>query len=411
MNIGLFGGTFDPFHKGHCAIIKGALKSGFVDAVIVIPSARSPFKNGSCMTAAPYRYYMTLHAVEDEFKGEDVFVSDIEFSYKGLSYTVTTIEEISNKSYISNFLSSHGVSEKKAAGEHKFFWICGSDVIPTFNKWHEYERIFALADLLIAKRPGDDSDIDAFRNSLALDLGKEPGVHEFHIEGVDVSSSEIKASGKLKGVPKSVKDFIKTHALYETPDPMSFVSPDTARTFLENAVTLYGYLGEKRLLHTLNVGILSAKYAYLYDKSLCDNALIAGQLHDCAKELDDNGQKEMARERSGDLFEDKKLWHSPAGAVMAENVFGVKDEDILDAITYHTTGRGDMTLLDKIVYLADKLEPSRTYADLSKQRSLALDGDMDEALRMCVKSVERKFKDRGQEIHPLTVDFMGDLGL
>ena len=95
---------------------------------------------------------------------------------------------------------------------------------------------------------------------------------------------------------------------------------------------------------------------------------------------------------------------------MAQQEFGITDPEILDAITYHTTGRGGMTLLDKIVYLADKLEPARTYADLTRERILA-ETDIDEALKLCVKSVKKKFESRGQQIHPITIDFMEDLGL
>ena len=95
---------------------------------------------------------------------------------------------------------------------------------------------------------------------------------------------------------------------------------------------------------------------------------------------------------------------------MAAEEFGVSDPEILDAITYHTTGRGNMTLLDKIVYLADKLEPSRTYADLTEERKLAVT-DIDAALRLCVLRVKKKFESKGLDIHPLTVDFMDDIGI
>ena len=73
---------------------------------------------------------------------------------------------------------------------------------------------------------------------------------------------------------------------------------------------------------------------------------------------------------AGDLFTEKKLLHSPAGATLAKNEFGIEDKEILDAICYHTTGRGDMTLLEKIVYLADKIEPSRNPRSASGSESL-----------------------------------------
>ena len=410
MKIGLLGGSFDPFHKGHESLIDGALRSGIVDAVIVIPSGRNPFKSGRNVTAAPYRYYMTKGAVEEDFKGRNVFVSDIELTYSGTSFTLTTIKEISKTSYIRAFLKANGIKDSKASENHMFFWITGSDVLPTFEKWHKADEILKIAGLLVASRPGDGVDVHEQIIRLENVFGFVPDIDVFEIDGIEAASSDMRKDKNFEDTPAFVSEFIKTHDLYPEQNPLDLASDEAVEEFCEDAITLYRYLGQKRLLHTLNVGILSLKYAGIYDKSLCDRALIAGELHDCAKELDEALQTEMSIERTGDLFLDKKLLHSPAGAVMAQREFGISDPEILDAITYHTTGRGNMTLLDKIVYLADKLEPSRTYADLTKERKLA-ETDIDEALKLCVKSVKKKFESRGQRIHPITIDFMNELGL
>ena len=410
MKIGLLGGSFDPFHKGHESLIDGALRSGIVDAVIVIPSGRNPFKSGRNVTAAPYRYYMTKGAVEEDFKGRNVFVSDIELTYSGTSFTLTTIREISKTSYIRAFLKANGIKDSKASENHTFFWITGSDVLPTFEKWHKADEILKIAGLLVASRPGDGVDVHEQILRLENVFGFVPDIDVFEIDGIEAASSDMRKDKNFEDTPAFVSEFIKTHDLYPEQNPLDLASDEAVEEFCEDAITLYRYLGQKRLLHTLNVGILSLKYAGIYDKSLCDRALIAGELHDCAKELDEALQTEMSMERTGDLFLDKKLLHSPAGAVMAQREFGISDPEILDAITYHTTGRGNMTLLDKIVYLADKLEPSRTYADLTKERELA-ETDIDEALKLCVKSVKKKFESRGQQIHPITIDFMNELGL
>ena len=172
---------------------------------------------------------------------------------------------------------------------------------------------------------------------------------------------------------------------------------------------MYQYLGAKRLLHTLNVGYLSAHLAGLYgcDK---DKALIAGALHDCAKELPIEQQLEMAKEYSGDLFTDKKIVHSSAGATFAKEELGIEDKEILDAICYHTTGRGNMTVLEKIVYLADKIEPSRNYMDLGPIREAA-EKDLDEAVRMTAGAIKNKFISQGREQHPATIAMMKELNM
>lgn len=410
MIIGLLGGAFDPWHYGHESLVKGALESGIVDAVIVIPSGRNPFKQGRVMSAAPYRFFMVKNAVEVDFAGKNVFVSDIEMMYSGTSFTLTTIKEITKTPYIRAFLKANGIKDKKAEENHEFFWITGSDVLPSFDKWHEADKIVKLAGLMVADRPGDGVDIDEQTARLEEVFGFRPDIRKFAIEGVEAASSSMKKEADYDKSPESVKGFIKLHDLYNPAKSLDLVSDEAASDFYEFSIKLYRCLGEKRLLHTINTGLLSLYYANKYDKTLNERALIAGLLHDCAKELDESKQREMAYENSGDLFTDKKLLHSPAGAVMAAKEFGVNDPGILDAITYHTTGRGNMTLLDKIVYLADKLEPSRTYADLSRDRLIA-EEDLDEAVRLCVLRVKKKFESKGLPIHPLTVDFMNDIGI
>ena len=172
---------------------------------------------------------------------------------------------------------------------------------------------------------------------------------------------------------------------------------------------MYHYLGAKRLLHTLNVGYLSAHLAGLYGADK-DKALIAGALHDCAKELPLEQQLEMAKRYTGDLFTEKKIIHSSAGATFAKEELGIDDREILDAICYHTTGRGGISVLEKIVYLADKIEPARNYMDLAPIREAA-EKDLDSAVRMTAVAIKDKFVSQGREIHPVTAQMMEELGI
>ena len=118
----------------------------------------------------------------------------------------------------------------------------------------------------------------------------------------------------------------------------------------------------------------------------------------------------MAKRYSGNLFTEKKIIHSSAGATFVKEDLGIEDKEILDAICYHTTGRGDMSVLEKIVYLADKIEPSRNYTDLTPIREAA-EKDLDSAMRMTAAAVRDKFVSQGRDIHPLTNLMMSDLGM
>ena len=406
MRIGIYGGSFDPVHNGHIAMINSALKSGFIDCVIVIPSVRNSFKLYSNKLPPPYRFYMMKETVEG-LGIKNCYVSDIEYSVEGISYTAVVLEKLTSDAYIRNFLISNDVKRKKAEEHHEFFWIMGSDTLGTFETWYKPGEILNYVTLLAAVRPGDDTDVEKAAASVRKNLGGN--VEIFRLKGIECSSSAITESGDFSEVPEPAVEFIRRHALYTENTKLTGISDDARKQFFEIAVWMYKYLGGKRLLHTLNVGYLSAHLADVFgcDK---DKALIAGALHDCAKELPLDEQFELAKRYSGDLFTEKKLLHSPAGASFAREQLGIEDKEILDAICYHTTGRGNMNLLEKIVYLADKIEPARNYTDLTPIRAAA-EKDLDSAMRMTAAAVRDKFVSQGRDIHPMTVLMMKDLNM
>lgn len=406
MRIGLYGGSFDPVHNGHMAMIRSALKSGFIDCVIVIPSVRNNFKLYANKLPPPYRFYMMKETIE-ETGLKDVYVSDVEFGIEGVSYTAVVLAKLTSEDYITEFLISNGIKRKKAGEHHEFFWIMGSDTLGTFESWYKPGEILNYVTLLAAVRPGDDTDVEKAKASIKKNLGDR--VEVFRLDGVDCSSSGITESGDFSQVPKPAREFIQRHALYTENTKLTGVSEEARKQFFECSVWMYRYLGEKRLLHTLNVGYLSAHLAGLYGASM-DKALIAGALHDCAKELPVEQQLEMAKRYSGDLFTEKKIIHSSAGATFAKEELGIDDSEILDAICYHTTGRGGISVLEKIVYLADKIEPARNYMDLAPIREAA-EKDLDSAVRMTAVAIKDKFVSQGRDIHPVTAQMMKELGL
>ena len=409
MRIGIYGGSFDPIHNGHVALVRDALASGFIDCAIIVPTVKNNFKQFSMTLPAPYRYYMAK-AVRDDLadKGlNDIYVSDAEFGIKGITYTYMTLGIMTDPDFMTEFLTAQGVKKKKAAGPHEYYWIMGSDTLGTFETWFKPEEILRHATLLAAERPGDSVDVEKAADSVRENLGGK--VETFRLNGVECASSEILRSGDFSAVPEAAREFINTHELYTERTKLKGVSDAAKEKFFECAVWMYPYLGEKRLLHTLNVGYLSAELAVRFGANP-DKALIAGALHDCAKELDIDSQREMAYGYCGDLFIDKKLLHSPAGAVFARDGFGEKDKEILDAICYHTTGRGNMSKLEKIVYLADKIEPARNYMDLAPIREM-VKTDLDEACRMTALAIKAKTESNGKVIHPSNVDMLRDLGL
>jgi len=159
-----------------------------------------------------------------------------------------------------------------------------------------------------------------------------------------------------------------------------------------------------RWQHTLGVVETSIRLAARYGADP-DKAELAAILHDCCKSWPVDRQAAVIREHalSEDVLQyDKELWHAIAGAWVAEKEYGVNDPEVLDAIRYHTTGRAGMTLLEKVVCLADYIEPGRDFPAVNNIRELA-EHSLEKALVAGFDSTIHFLLDRGKKIYPLTV--------
>lgn len=147
-------------------------------------------------------------------------------------------------------------------------------------------------------------------------------------------------------------------------------------------------LDEDRYRHTLGVMYTSAALAMRYGADL-EKAQVAGLLHDCAKCIPNDKKLKMCEKYQIPISQVEQgapyLLHSKLGAYLAETRYGIKDTEILQAIIWHTTGKPDMTLLEKIVFLADYIEPMRWKAqNLSAIRGMAFQ-DLDRAVYMTLR--------------------------
>lgn len=165
---------------------------------------------------------------------------------------------------------------------------------------------------------------------------------------------------------------------------------------------------EARWRHTLGVIETAIRLARQYGAN-ADKAELAAILHDCCKYWPVDRQAEVLREPgapTGELRDvldyDKELWHAPAGAILAARDYGVTDEEVLDAIRYHTTGRANMTMLDKIVCLADYIEPGRDFPGVHNIRELA-EHSLEKALVAGFDSTIQFLLEKKKRIYPLTV--------
>ena len=166
-------------------------------------------------------------------------------------------------------------------------------------------------------------------------------------------------------------------------------------------------LTDHRYTHSLGVVETAVKMAQIFGADV-KKAEIAALLHDCAKQIPHNTQLELCKNFSIPLDEVKEkelgLLHAELGAYMAEHDFSIADTEILDAIRYHTLGRADMTLLDKILYLSDIIEPNRKdFEGLSELRRLCFE-DIDRALLFGFGVTIAHTNRRGHILHNQTIE-------
>ncbi len=164
-------------------------------------------------------------------------------------------------------------------------------------------------------------------------------------------------------------------------------------------------LDTKRYEHTLGVEFTAAALAMRYDASVM-NAQIAGLLHDCAKCLSNEKKLSICEKHNISVNEIEKrnpfLLHAKVGSFLAMNEYGVEEPDVINAILNHTTGRPGMSLLEKIVFVADYIEPARKQApNLIEIRKLAFE-NLDLALVRILEDTLVYLKDSGGELDPMT---------
>lgn len=160
-------------------------------------------------------------------------------------------------------------------------------------------------------------------------------------------------------------------------------------------------IGEKRLQHSIRVAETAVILAQIYDVDE-KKAYLSGLLHDCGKFKDKDDLLKYGNFFdiiSEDIFiYNTQLIHAPLGARMAKDIYGIEDEEIINSIKYHTTGRENMSILEKIIFLADYIEPMRNFKGVEILRSLAKK-DLNKAVINVIEQSIKLLIDRDKLIH------------
>lgn len=354
--IAMFGGSFNPIHNAHTSIASAFIKKLKLDKLIFMPDGIPPHKSGENMISAEHRLAMCRLAAEEIKKAE---VSDIEIQREGKSYTVDTLREL-----------------RELYPESELYLIMGADMFLSLLSWKEPEEIFSMA--VVCTVPRNEANLRELKEFEAVLNEKGARTFILDMKRIDISSSMVRDcvfndESISEFVDEKVEKYIYANYLFMN---KSTVNYDRFHKVIRSR------MGEKRYIHSVNVAAEAQRLAKKYGADV-EKAKLAGLLHDVTKETNANSQLQIIQNSNIILNEvessSAKLWHAIAGAAFVRDVMGIDDGDVFNAIRYHTSGRKGMSLLEKVIFIADFTGAERDYNGVDKMRALA-DKSLEEAM-------------------------------
>ncbi len=335
MRLGIYGGTFSPPHKGHIEAAEAFSKEMRLDKLLIIPTFIPPHKTAIGDASPEDRLEMCRIAFSHIPHTE---ISDIEIMRGGKSYTYLTLEELKND-------------------ENELFFLCGTDMILTFDLWKRYEYIFSLATICYVRRECDENNSLKIKEKTEQYEKLGAKIAEIHLDINQISSSEIRADiTRCAGdfLTFGVLDYIKKNDLYYK----SF-SEESICKLRESVKKL---MSAKRFLHTLGVEAAAANISKHVAPNLNSRARVAALLHDVTKEISSVEliKKYALSPSEEDLSAPETLHAITAPPFITEHFPEFSDDGILFAVETHTVADPEMTLLGKIIFVADYIEEGRS---------------------------------------------------
>ena len=356
MKIGLFGGAFNPPHVEHYEVIKEAKKVLGLDKVVVFPSYLPPHKRTADGTPFDVRVKLCSLAFPD------CEISEIERQDEYVNYAVNTVGKF-----------------KEIYPQDKLYYIIGGDSMADIFKWYMPEKLFTMVDLVVYPR---DSRLQDMYASIDKAKSMSANITLLNITSNNISSAEIRY---LASIGCSIKDLVGSRVLdYLEKNPL-YSTPSVA--FLK------ARLSERTFNHSLR----TASWAMKLNRKLglpIKDVFEASLLHDITKGIDtDFG---VPTDALG-----TPVMHQFSGASLLQ-ASGYSRE-VVEAVRYHTTGKENMTTLQKLVFCADMTEEGRSYDGVEVLRRTLLD-DFEKGFRLCIKRTYEFLVEKGVDIYYLTKD-------
>ena len=382
--IGIYGGTFNPPHIGHIQAAKQAISALQLSRLIIVPAFAPPHK--AVLPANSPEAWQRLEMLRLAAAGcPQIAVSDMELQRQGVSYTFETVEAL-----------------KKRFPQAELVLLMGTDMFLSFDSWMHPEKILKNASLGVFYR-GDKGEKTAIEKKKAEMEALGATVFPVHNAVISISSTQMRrllafrCAGEF--LPEGVLEYIRENRLYDTRADWKNLPMER----LEQVVI--SLLNPNRVAHVLGCRDTAVELAKRWGADVTDAAR-AGILHDITKAIDGPLQLTLC-DAYGKLLDDfskryPRTLHALTGSMVAQRIFG-ENEAVVSAIEFHTTGRANMRLLEKIIYVADYMEPNRDFPGVERLRELAF-SDIDAALKLGLEMTLEHLKEQGNEVSPASRD-------
>ena len=371
MSVLLYGGGFNPPHLGHLAALKRAVEALRPERVFLIPDGTPPHKPLPPETpSAEERLALVSLAFRELPEAQ---LQELAIWREGPCYMVDTLQEL----------------RETYPGED-WILLLGADMLLCLDKWYRADEI--MRNCTVAALCRGDGQEDALRKK-AEELRSRFGAKIVLLEHepLPISSSQIRSLLPLR----EGRELLDGEVYREIIRRRLYGAKPELRWLREQ---VYAMLKPKRIPHVAGCEEMARHLAELWGLDP-DTAAEAGILHDMTKYWSDKEQLAYCRQKGIRLDEAERanplLYHARTGAVAAWELFGAPRE-ICEAIRWHTTGKPEMNELEKILYLADKIEKTRDYPGVERIRALAerdLDAAMAESLCGTVENIRERHLD------------------
>ena len=377
--IGIYGGTFNPPHVGHVHVARYAIGELCLDKLLIIPSHTPPHKELAVDSPSAEE---RLKMLQMTFAGEEkTEISQIELQRGGVSYTFDTVTTL-----------------QKQYPNAQFYLLVGTDMLLSFDRWYRYEELLQKVTLAVFYRGDREEESRILKKKEELEAR---GANVVLMENpvIPISSTQLRrmmifgCAGEY--LPENIHAYICENGLYSTHRDFRNLPMEE----LEQVVV--SLLKPNRVAHVLGCRDTAKEMAKVWGADETDAAR-AGLLHDITKALSGPLQLAVCRtygEKLSDFSsQNPKTLHALTGSLVAERIFG-ENPAVVAAICSHTTGKANMNTLEKIIYVADYMEPNRDFPGVEELRYLA-HTDLDGALKMGLEMTLSMLKEQGREISP-----------